>query len=445
MNVGVIGLGHVGLPTALGFAESGWNVAGADRDSSKVAQIARGEAPFFEAGVQETLRRHLDSGRFEVTGSISGVIESSDVLFVCVGTPQRDDGSADLSQLEGVAVTIAQHLNGYKLVVEKSTTPVRTAERLKRTISRYANGNTSFEVAVNPEFLQEGTALLDFLNPDRVVLGVETERGKDLLLELYHPLIARCAPNDPSAEDRLIITDLNTAELIKHASNAFLATKISFINMIGDLCEATGADVKEVAKGLGLDPRIGPKFLNAGVGFGGYCLPKDLRAFIRIGQTNGVDVRLLEAVEDINSQRIERLMHKVHEALWVLRGKTVAIWGLAFKPNTDDVREAPSLKVVARLLDEGAHLRLHDPSALPTFREVFPEEAGRLEYCPSPYDAAAGADAIVLLTEWDDYRSVELSQVFDVMKAPLIIDGRNALAPEAVRALGFEYHSMGRR
>ena len=445
MIVGILGLGHVGLPTALGFAENGWSVIGADRDSAKVAQVARGEAPFFEAGVQETLQRHLNSGLLQVTDSIPSAVESCDVLFVCVGTPQGDDGAADLSQLEGVAITIARNLNGYKLIVEKSTTPVRTAERLKRTISRYANGNHEFDVAVNPEFLQEGTALHNFLNPDRVVLGVETERARDLLLELYRPLVARSELAGDNPEDRLIVTDLNTAELIKHASNAFLATKISFINMVGDICEAARADVKEVARGLGMDPRIGPRFLGAGAGFGGYCLPKDLRAFVRIGELNGVDMSLLRAVENVNDERINKLMHKVHEALWVVQGKTIAIWGLSFKPDTDDIREAPSLKVVTRLLDEGAYLRLHDPLALAEFQEEFPEQVGRLEYYDSPYEAAAGADAIVLLTEWRDYLTVDLSQVRDTMEVPLLIDGRNLLDPAAVRSLGFEYHSMGRR
>ena len=489
MKIAVIGLGHVGLPTALGLAELGWEVVGADDDREKVARISRGEVPFYESGLQELLLKHLSrpvdpmtrrpdrlvplplgervqgegarpddpmpqrpvfTGRFRVAPSVSDAIKACDVLFVCVGTPQGGDGSADLSQVEAVARTIAQNLNGYKLIVEKSTTPVRTAERIKQTILRYTPNSSllppQFDVAVNPEFLREGTALHDFFNPDRIVIGVESDRARDLLLQIYRPLLERLTP--PSSlltpHSRLVVTDLNTAEIIKHAANAFLAMKISFINLVADLCEATGADVAEVARALGLDPRIGPAFLQAGVGYGGYCLPKDLKAFIRIGESHGVPMGLLREVDRINEERPRRLVEKLRRALWVLRGKTVAIWGLSFKPGTDDIREAPSLKVVGRLLEEGCILRLYDPKATEAFRRFFPEECGRLTYASSPEEAAEGADALVLLTEWPEFREVDFRSLRERMVLPLVVDGRNFLDREYLLSLGFEYYGMGR-
>ncbi len=446
IKIGIIGLGHVGLPTALGFAELGEEVVGVDDDREKVVLISDGVMPFHEPGAELLLRKHLGSGRFRVEADVSNAVVQSEVLFVCVGTPQREDGSADLSQVEAVARTIAQNLSGYKLIVEKSTTPVRTAEQIKRTILRYRNGDQDFEVAVNPEFLREGSAIHDFFNPRRIVLGVESSRSRDLLLRIYQPLLDRLSAekNEPSADKRVLVTNLNTAEIIKHASNAFLATKISFINMVADLCEATNADVGEVAYGLGLDPRIGPEFLQAGVGFGGYCLPKDLRALIRIGEQQEVNVGFLREVEHINQQRIERVLEKIRQALWVLRGKTVGILGLAFKPMTDDIREAPSLRIIDRLLREGVSLRLHDPQAMGNMQRYFPAEPGRLMYSRSPEDVATGADAVLLLTEWEDYRILDLARVREVMNVPILIDARNLFDPQTARSLGFEYISVGR-
>ena len=439
LTLGVLGLGHVGLPTALGFAELGWAVVGADDDQEKAKHLARGEATFYEPGLEEALRKHLKSGRFRVAPDTPTAVRESTVLFVCVGTPQREDGSADLSQVEQVARVIAQNLNGYKLIVEKSTTPVRTAEQFKRTIARYSTGGHRFEVAVNPEFLREGTALGDFLNPDRVVLGVESQESRDLLLRIYRPLMEADA-----SDQRVVVTDLNTAELTKHASNAFLAMKVSFINLVADLSEAAGADVNEVARGLGADPRIGPRYLQAGVGFGGYCLPKDLRAFTRIGEDHGVDMSLLKVVSDINDRRVERFVSKVRRALWVLEGKVLAIWGVAFKPGTDDVREAPSLKVAARLLEEGASLRVYDPKAAAEFQKCFPAVPERLVYCSSPIEAARGTDAVLLLAEWPELREVDLARVRNEMTLPVIVDGRNFIEPNLARESGFEYYGMGR-
>lgn len=445
-RIAVIGLGHVGLPTAVGFAELGWDVVGVDDSRHKVEQIARGEMPFYEPQIVDLLRKHLESGRFATVEGVPEAVRSSDVVFVCVGTPQREDGSADLSQIEAVARTIARNLNGYKLIVEKSTTPVRTAEQIGRTIRRYCARDQHFDVAVNPEFLREGNACVDFFRPDRIILGVESERARDLLLQIFRPLLERLGGDtrrDVTVDERVLVTDLNTAELIKHASNAFLATKVSFINMVADLCEASGADVEEVAKGMGLDHRIGSAFLKAGIGFGGYCLPKDLRALIRIGEELAVNVRLLGAVEEINRQRVDGIVRKLESAVRVLRDKTVGILGLAFKAGTDDVREAQSLKIIERLLRKGVRLQLHDPQAIENAKQAFPETA-LLSYSESAYDAARGAHALLVLTEWDEYRSLDLARLARLMETPLMVDGRNLFDPKTIRSFGFEYVSVGR-
>jgi len=432
-TIGVLGLGHVGLPTAVGFAELGWAVIGTDSDAAKVAKIAQGQSPFYEPDLEPLLWKNLEAGRLQVTSDVGAAVRMSDILFICVGTPQNPDGSADLSQVEAVIRTVAENLNGYKLIVEKSTVPVQTAQWIKRTILRYAKGEAEFDVAVSPEFLREGTAVHDFFHTDRIVIGVESERAKEWLLALYRPL------NAP-----IVVTDVNTAELIKHAANSFLALKISFINMIADLCEIVGADVTEVAKGIGLDKRIAPYFLQAGIGYGGYCLPKDLKAFLHIAEEHKVDFGLLKEVERINEARIDKFVRKVKEALWVLKDKTLAIWGLAFKPNTDDIREAPSLKLIPRLLEEGANLRLYDPAAMDNVRQIFPEEPSRLRYCATALEAATGAHAVLLVTEWDEFRQMDWASLKEVMALPVIVDGRNCLDPQTLSAAGFEYYGMGR-
>lgn len=450
LRIAVLGLGHVGLPTALGLAELGWPIIGADSDVDKVREIAAGEVPFYEAGLKESLHRQLDSETLMVEPDVSAAIRAANVIFVCVNTPQHQDGSADLSYLERVARDIASNHNEYKLVVEKSTTPVQTAQRIRESIGRYLQGTgsdvaapaeDSFEVAVNPEFLQESTALRDFLHPDRVVIGVESDRASHILTTIYQPLLEL---NEATADEMLVITDVNTAEIIKHASNSFLATKISFINMVSDLCEAAGANITDVAKGLGLDPRIGPQFLRAGLGYGGYCLPKDIRAFTWIASEHGADFSFLEEVDRINERRVDRLLDKLRQALWVVKDKTVAIWGLSFKPETDDIREAPSLRVVERLLGEGAHLRLHDPVAIDQFSLEYPADPPQITYYDSAEDAADGAEAVLIATDWKQFLSVELDEVKTRMKVPLIVDGRNLFEPDEVRAKGFEYHSVGR-
>lgn len=450
MKIAVLGMGHVGLPTALGLAELGWEVIGADSNPDTIASLKAGKAWFYEPDLQPLLSKHLETGLFIPTEDVAGAIAAATVLFVCVGTPQGEDGRADLTQIENIARTVARNLNGYKLIVEKSTVPAVTAHWVKKTIARYArfepkpngkNGKRNrnqavmphFDVASNPEFLQEGQAIQNFFHPDRIVIGVETDQARELLETIYRPL--QCP---------IVCTNLTTSELIKHAANAFLSAKISFINMVSDICEAVGADVVKVAHGIGLDPRIGTGFLNAGIGFGGYCFPKDLRAFIYLGEEHGADCSLLKEVERINHRRIERFLKKVRKALWVLQGKTIAVLGIAFKPRTDDIREAPALKIIHALLKEGASLRLYDPEAMPNARAELPEEPNRVTYCRSAYEAVSGSHALFVLTEWNDFKELDLRRLRDLMDVPVIVDGRNIYDPATMRKLGFEYHSMGR-
>src|SRR5271165_1104524 len=439
-RIAVLGLGHVGLPTALGFAELGWEVIGADDDASKVAMIRSGRTPFYEPGLDDLLARGLAGGRLTFSDNVEDAVRAATILFVCVGTPQKDSGEADLSQVEAVARTIARNLNGYKLIVEKSTVPAITAQWIKKTVARFARLadapgrlHAEFDVASNPEFLQEGKAVENIFRPDRVVVGVESERARVLLERLYQPL-----------DCPILFTNISTAELTKHAANAFLSMKISFINMVADICEAVGADVTQVAQGIGLDPRIGCDFLNAGIGFGGYCFPKDLRAFMHLAREYGVDCGLLEEVEGINLRRAEVFLKKVRQAVWVLQGKKMGVLGLAFKGGTDDIRESPALRIVKALLEEGAQLRLHDPQAMEASRGEMPPQAGRLEYCSSPYEAAQGAHALLILTPWQEYRELDLARLHELMEIPVVVDGRNLLDPEVLRSADFEYVDMGR-
>lgn len=439
-KIAVLGLGHVGLPTALGFADTGWEVIGADDDAAKVETIRSGHVPFYEPGLDDLLKRVLASGRLTLTANVEDAVRAGTVLFVCVGTPQKESGEADLSQVEATARMIAQNLNGYKLIVEKSTVPAITAQWIKRTVARLAKSAhtagsqpAEFDVASNPEFLQEGKAVENIFAPDRVVVGVETERARALLERLYQPL-----------KRPIVFTNVSTAELIKHAANAFLSMKISFINMVADMCEEVGADVTEVAHGIGLDPRIGRQFLNAGIGFGGYCFPKDLRAFMYLAREHGVDCGLLKEVENINLQRTAVFLKKVRRAVWVLQGKKLAVLGLAFKGGTDDIRESPALRIVKALLEDGARLRVYDPQAMEAVRRELPAQAERMEYCSSAFEAARDAEALLILTDWDEFRKLDLAQLHQAMQVPVIIDGRNLLNPEAVRAAGFEYVDMGR-
>ena len=447
-KIAVLGLGHVGLPTALGFAQIGWDVIGTDSDLGKLDLISDGVTPFYEPGLDEMLKTYLKEGKFRVEKNQIKAIQDAECIFVCVGTPQNDDGSADLSQLEAVAITIAENISSYKLIVEKSTTPVTTAASLKRSIQRHMNTAglkkpiDEFDVAVNPEFLKEGTAISDFVNPDRVVVGVDNERAANILKEIYFPLFESTSV----FEEKFMVTDVNTAEIIKHASNAFLATKISFINMLADLCEAAEANVADVAKGIGMDPRIGPSFLNAGIGFGGYCLPKDIRAFTWIANQHGVNFNLLKEVDNINISRISSFVDKIKKTLWVLKGKKIAVWGLSFKPDTDDTRESPAIEVVKKLLGLNADLKVYDPSVANIFEEdIITNDLSSIEHFSSAIGAATDADALVILTEWKEFKEIDLSELKRKMSAPIIFDGRNIFDSKLINRLGFEYYSVGLR
>ncbi len=434
IRIGVIGTGYVGLVTATGLAELGHRVIGTDMVAEKIEKASRGIPHIYEPGLEELLKANLERGRLSFIHDLDETIRSSEVLFVCVNTPQREDGSTDMIYVEGVSRRIAQNLDSYKLVVEKSTVPVKTSYWIRRTISLHKNRDVEFDVASNPEFLREGSAVSDFLNPDRVIIGVESERARDILLKIYERF-----------KERILVTNIDTAELIKHASNSFLALKISYINLMAEICERTEADVELVAKGMGLDPRIGPLFLRAGIGYGGSCFPKDIRALSRIGEELGINMNLLREGERINSERIKVFLAKVKKALWILKDKKIAILGLSFKPETDDIREAPSLKVIRELREEGAHLRLYDPKAIKNTRAVFPEEPPFVSYVSSPYEAAEGANALLIITEWEEFKNVDLRRIKELMANPIIIDGRNIFDPQRMKDLGFEYYSIGRK
>ena len=444
IRIAVIGLGYVGLPTALGLADLGWPVAGVESDEKKARRIAEGDAPFYEPGLADLLRRGLDSGKFSVADDHDAALRNATVVIICVGTPQSEDGGADLSQIDRAGQSIARNLSGYKLVVQKSTAPVGTADRLREDIRAAAQtaAQADFDLAVNPEFLTEGAAFRSFFNPDRIVIGTDSPRAVALLSEMHRPLLERAGK---SPEETLLITGVRTAEIVKHASNAFLAAKISFINIVADLCESADADVGDVARAIGMDPRIAPAFLNAGVGFGGSCLPKDLSAFVRVGDEHGLDFSLFREVERVNNARPARFAATLAQSLGGLDGKAVAVWGLSFKPGSDDLRAAPSIPIVNALLQGGASLRLHDPEAMREFWALFPPNPPSLAYADSPESAAEGADAVVILTEWDDYRGVDLPRLRPRMANPLILDGRNCLDPAAVRRAGFKYRGVGRR
>mgnify|MGYP001773215789 CR=1 FL=1 len=433
MRITVVGGGYVGLTTGICFSHLGYEVKVVEKVPQKVSMLNEGVVPIYEPGLEDMLKDSLRLKRISFTTDLVEGLEFSEIIFICVGTPQQEDGSADLSQVEEVARHTAEHMKSYKLLVEKSTVPVNTHKLIKKTLQRYMKRHVEFDVASNPEFLREGSAVKDFLEPDRIVVGVESERAKSILQKLYEPIKAP-----------ILFTDPATAELIKHASNSFLAMKISFINMISDLCEKTGADVKLVADGMGYDKRIGRAFLDAGIGWGGSCFPKDVRAFIKMAEDYGVDFSLLREVDKINAKRIENFLEKVKNALWSLKNKKLAVWGLSFKPNTDDIREAPSIKIVSALLREGASLQLYDPKAMNNFRRIFPEGED-LTYARDMYEAIKGCDALLILTEWEEFKKADLERVKHLLKLPIVIDGRNIYEPAHMRELGFEYYCMGRQ
>ncbi len=435
MRITVIGAGYVGLVTGACFSYLGNEVLIVEKIKEKVEKLKGGEVPFYEPELDKLVREGIKNKTLFFTDSLEEGVKFSDVIFICVGTPSLPDGSADLSQVEEVARETAKIMNSYKVLIEKSTVPVNTHKLIKKTLKRYLKKDVPYDVVSNPEFLREGSAVYDFLNPDRIVVGVESEKAERIMRELYKPFIDKGVP--------FLVTDPATAELIKHASNSFLAMKISFINMIADLCEKTGANVEIVAEGMGYDKRIGKEFLRAGIGYGGSCFPKDVKAFIKIAENYGVDFGLLKEVEKINNRRPVKFVEKVKEVLWSLKDKNIAVWGLSFKPNTDDIREAPSLKIVPMLLKEGAKLRLYDPKAMDNFRRIF-SEGKDLIYVSDMYEAVKGAESLLILTEWEEFKNADLEKVKELMELPIIIDGRNVYRPETVKALGFEYYSIGR-
>jgi len=445
MKIAVIGAGYVGLTTAACLAQIGHDVFCSESDAGKLNKLQNGVMPLFEPQLEELVDKTRRAGRL-VFGSTEEAIDWGKAIFICVGTPPLPNGDADLSSIEGVARLIAKRAGGYRLIVEKSTVPVQTGAQLRKHLAIHRTQNLDYDVASNPEFLREGSAVDDFLHPDRIVVGVESARAAQLMREIYEPIICQkfACPihQDCKTENAnvFLVTDTNSAELIKHASNSFLAMKISFINMVADLCEVVGADVSMVSEGMGLDPRIGSAFLKPGIGFGGFCFPKDVQAFIRIAEKSGCNFSLLKEVERINQQRIVHFVEKIRRELWSIRGKKIAIWGLAFKPNTDDVRFAPSIPLIRSLVEEGAIISAYDPEASEKAGEVLPA----ITYCKDPYAAAQSADAILIVTEWDEFRAINWKRLSGIVERRLIIDGRNMFNTPDVTVHGFQYISIGR-
>jgi UDPglucose 6-dehydrogenase len=447
LRLSVIGCGYVGLVTGACLAEAGHDVMCTDIDAGRIAQLKAGQVPIYEQHLDKILVSAAKSGKISYSEDPGEAIRFGDTIFICVGTPPRPDGSADLSAIDHVAQQIAAQARSPKLVVEKSTVPARTGIELQRALSAYSRGNGGFRVASNPEFLREGTAVEDFFHPDRIVVGVEDPAAAEQLREIYRPILERkftCPVHEGKCPDtykaEFLVTTISSAELIKHASNSFLALKISYANAVSDLCEKLGANVEEVTHAMGLDPRIGTQFLKAGLGFGGFCFPKDIQAFISLAATVGVDFEILKAAERVNKQRIDRFLEKIGKALWVVKGKRVAILGLAFKANTDDIRFAPALDVMKRLLDEGAEVHACDPEALEKAKKQFPQA----HYHQDPYKALEGAHAALICTEWDAYKEIDWERAGNLMARKLVVDGRNLFSPAKMKELGFEYTSFGR-
>ncbi|PYM32808.1 MAG: UDP-glucose 6-dehydrogenase [Candidatus Rokuibacteriota bacterium] len=431
MNICVVGTGYVGLVTGAVFADLGNDVVCIDKDVEKIAVLRAGRMPIYEPGLEEMVARNVADGRLAFRTDLTVGVRRSDIVFIAVGTPPKTDGETDLGAVEAVAKGIGQAMERYTVIANKSTVPVGTGEFVRDVITRHQSKPVPFDVVSNPEFLREGSAIEDTLRPDRIVIGAPTQQVAMTLLELYAPL-----------ERPMIITDVPSAEMIKYASNAFLATKISFINGVANVCELAGADVAQVMKGVGLDSRIGPAFLQAGLGYGGSCFPKDTDSLIHTAASLGYDFKLLRAVVDVNRERVTHFLDTILKVLAPLDDKVIGVLGLAFKPNTDDLREARSLEVVAQLLAAGATVRAYDPVAIENARAVLP---ATVRYAVSAYEAAQGADAVALVTEWNAFKFINLERLRAVMRRPLVFDGRNLWEPERMRRLGFEYYSIGRK
>jgi UDPglucose 6-dehydrogenase len=448
LRLSVIGCGYVGLVTGACLAEAGHEVVCTDIDSDRIAKLNAGGVPIYEEHLDRILVSARKAGRISYTANAAEAIRAGDAIFICVGTPPKESGEADLSAIDHVARQIASEARTAKLVIEKSTVPARTGLELSRALTAYSrSSNVKFRVASNPEFLREGTAVGDFFHPDRIVVGVEDSSSAAELREIYRPILEQsfhCPVHNgacpPGHKAEFLVTTINSAELIKHASNSFLALKISYANVIADLCEKIGANVEEVTHAMGLDSRIGGKFLKAGLGYGGFCFPKDVQAFIHLSAKVGVEFDILKATERVNKQRIDRFFDKIHQALWVVKGKRVAVLGLAFKANTDDIRFAPALEVLRRLIEEGAIIHATDPEAMPRTKALFPQ----VHYHQDPYETLRDADAALICTEWNSFRSLDWERAGSLMARKLVIDGRNLYTPQSMREKGFEYFSFGR-
>ncbi len=432
MHITIIGTGYVGLVTGACFSEFGVFATCVDKDENKIESLKQGIIPFYEPGLEDLVKRNFKQGRLKFTTDIGEAVEESLVIFIAVGTPPRGDGSADLSYVDGVAKEIASHIKNYKVIVTKSTVPVGTGERIRKIISKHLKEEVDFDMVSNPEFLREGAAIEDFMRPNRIVIGARSQQAVAIMKDLYKPLYL--------IETPFVITNIETAELIKYASNSFLATKISFINEMSNLCEKVGADVNIVARGMGLDGRIGPKFLHAGPGFGGSCFPKDTRALLKIATDHNVGFGIVDAAIKANEKQITLVTEKIKNTLNDIQGKTVAILGLSFKPNTDDIREAPAISIIQSLLNAGANIRAYDPVAMDNTKAILPD----ITYCNDAYDACEGADAVVIVTEWNQFRNLETERVMKLLKQPYFFDLRNIYDPQKMQTLGFKYYSVGR-
>ena len=431
MDLSIIGSGYVGLVTGACFADVGHNVICVDNDTRKVETLRAGKVPIYEPGLEELIHRNVSAHRLHFSGSIEQGVAKSQVVFIAVPTPQQPNGDVDLSFIEKVAREIAGVLTSYRVIVDKSTVPVKTGEKVAESIKRYNRHGADFDVVSNPEFLREGCAVRDLMNPDRIVIGAQNEHAVDLMKKIYEPFMAP-----------ILVTDINSAELIKHAANSFLALKISYINAVSAICEASGADVEKVADGIGMDRRIGRDFLNAGIGYGGSCFPKDIAAFVNISEQLGVPFNLLREVQRINTAQKERFLKTIRDTLWVLREKKIAVWGLTFKPDTDDVRSSVAIELVEKLLSEGAHVTAYDPKGMQKAREL--KIIAGAQFANSALEAVQDAEALVLATEWNDFANVDLAAIKESMRTPLVFDGRNLFDPGTMAELGFDYYSIGR-
>ena len=431
MDISIIGSGYVGLVTGACFADVGHNVICVDNDEGKIKTLQAGRIPIYEPGLEEIVYRNVSAHRLHFSSSIREGVDKSQIIFIAVPTPPQPNGDVDLSFIEKVSREIANVLTDYRVIVDKSTVPVKTGERVAETIKRYNQHGAKFDVVSNPEFLREGCAIRDLMHPDRIVIGAQSQHAVDLMKKVYEPFMAP-----------VLVTGINSAELIKHAANSFLALKISYINAISAICDASGADVEKVADGIGMDRRIGRQFLNAGIGYGGSCFPKDVAAFIHISEQLGVPFTLLKEVQRINAGQKERFLKLIRDTLWVLREKKIAVWGLTFKPDTDDVRSSVAIELVDGMLREGAHVSVYDPKGMEKAREL--KAIADAKFAASALEAADGAEALVIATEWSEFANIDFAAVKKRMTTPIVFDGRNLLNPETMGELGFHYHSIGR-